>query len=49
MVPMYAEAGVQLKEQFSPDLYARMLALAAALREHPWRSQARTLLREVTA
>ena len=41
-----AEAEGRLKQQFGPELYGQMLALAAALRDHPRRSQALAMLRE---
>jgi len=39
----------RMKETFGEDLYARLLALAHELREHPRRSQALAIIREESA
>jgi Zn-finger nucleic acid-binding protein len=43
-----AEAEARVKKQFGPELYEQMLSLAASLRNHPRRSQALALLRELS-
>ena len=44
-----AEAEARIERQFGPDLYAQIVGLAAALRDHPRRSQALAILRELSA
>jgi len=39
----------RLKEDFGPDLYAQLCALADSLRDHPRRSQALAMIRELSS